>query len=331
MSVTDLDVRSAAAAAGIPSQDVPYWEAIVEQESGGSYDAYANQAGAVGPAQKVGYPLPGPGESLEQWARGNLLAGAQEFASDLRSFPSSVGEAIAAYYTGAGNVQRYGISNAYGDPTPAAYVSSVESIAAREPSSLSYAAGQAAAGLSGPGTQQTAGTAPPATSDVSLIGSAGGFLGHLAGDFLNATGITQLVLRAGEILFGLGLITLGVGGVYLALAKDKSDLGALTALLARQTKSTGGSRPPRSSPLSPEEQAAARAARERRSEEQHRERLKLTQARATEVRTRQRHRAALASSAKKEVEKRERTAYARGAEDVLKHQATQQGKRRAER
>ena len=59
------------------------------------------------------------------WAEQNLLLGAKHFEGDIAAFPGSIDNAVAAYYTGVGNVQKYGISTGYGNPTPAQYVASV--------------------------------------------------------------------------------------------------------------------------------------------------------------------------------------------------------------
>lgn len=128
--VTLQEVVDSASAAGIPDSYVPYFVAIIQQESGGHYDASPNTAGAIGPAQILNGAKPKPGQDLHAWALTNLKAGAKHFLGNITANSGNIDKAIAAYYTGQGNVDKHGISSGYGSPTPQAYVDSVKQIAA---------------------------------------------------------------------------------------------------------------------------------------------------------------------------------------------------------
>lgn len=135
-----------------------------------------------------------------------------------------------------------------------------------------------------------------------------------------------------EILYGiafLGALLLIALGIILIGADIGLGVFARTKVAKQGNKLVTGRKQDRERG---EKQAAISARAEtiqRRAEEKHQADLKLKAARASEVRTRQRHRAKAASASKKEVAKREQTAYNRGAEDVLKHQASMQGRKRA--
>lgn len=302
-------IEQAATAAGLDSRAV----LAVAAHEGVTLPAEVGDSGtSFGPWQlHAGGALP---QSI--WDQGAA------FANQWANSPAGIDYAIQAIRSAVGGATsgvaqiQAQVTNFERPANPSAEIlSSTETYFTGGGPSLSTAA---AAGLSTTGTQQTSGTAPNAQGVSAQDVSFGGTLLH------PVSSVEHIVIRGLEIVFGIGLVALAVGGIYAALVKGQSK----TSVLVQMVPGVGGKSSQPASGRSSEEAATTREAAERRREEAHSARVKLTQARATEVRTRQRHRRAQASASRKSVASAEKTAYNRGAEDVLKEQAARSGARR---
>lgn len=158
-------------------------------------------------------------------------------------------------------------------------------------------------------------------------GPFGGAVGGLEKDLTGALGQVLKPLEEGFLKALYRLALMAAGSLLLVVAAVLL-VRALTGTSV--VKEAGGAVALVEGRKLVRQRVASQQAGERRSEESHQAKLKLTQARTTELRTRQRHRAAQASTSKKQARRAEEAAYRRGAEDVLKEQASRAGKRRSD-
>lgn len=298
-------IQNASNRFGVP-QDL--LEGIWRVESGSSFpNPYANGLGYGGEfGTKITAPF-GSASDVRRVAEPPVQQQANTSASILanllRSKGGNVAEALSAY-SGGGYTQVPG-----------------------EVTFGNIQTGALAAGLNpGQNTQFSSGVAQPA----SFVSGSGGLLGGLesglnltGGGLLGGTlgGVEKIVLRGLEIAFGVGLVALGVAGIFIAL--NKSSGGNAVSTLAGVAVGAGGLPKRRSEAKAAAAEKADRAESERIVRE-HRTNTEAERARAAKARadtararaTRERRktRAGQPAQVRKRVEAQRRDERARGVD-----------------